>query len=235
MNKTQLMGRLTRDPEVRYTQGEKPLCIARYTLAVDRRRGRSNNNENNTDFIPCVVFGRSAEFTEKYLKKGMKIAVSGRIQTGSYTNDEGKKVFTVEVVVEDQEFAESKKENGSQQYGNQYGNQYGGAPQGGYNGSQQYGNQYGGVPQNGQQYGNQYGGQQGGAPAPQGGYNGSQQYSNQYGGAPQNGQQYGNAPQNAQSYGTPAPQGGYNGGQQSGAIDGFMNIPGGIDNDLPFA
>ena len=113
MNKTQLMGRLTRDPEVRYTQGEKPLCIARYTLAVDRRRGRSNNNENNTDFIPCVVFGRSAEFTEKYLKKGMKIAVSGRIQTGSYTNDEGKKVFTVEVVVEDQEFAESKKENGS--------------------------------------------------------------------------------------------------------------------------
>ena len=197
MNKTQLMGRLTRDPEVRYTQGEKPLCIARYTLAVDRRRGRSNNNENNTDFIPCVVFGRSAEFTEKYLKKGMKIAVSGRIQTGSYTNDEGKKVFTVEVVVEDQEFAESKKENGSQQYGNQYGNQYGGAPQGGYNGSQQYGNQYGG--------------------------------------APQNGQQYGNAPQNAQSYGTPAPQGGYNGGQQSGAIDGFMNIPGGIDNDLPFA
>ena len=179
MNKTQLMGRLTRDPEVRYTQGEKPLCIARYTLAVDRRRGRSNNNENNTDFIPCVVFGRSAEFTEKYLKKGMKIAVSGRIQTGSYTNDEGKKVFTVEVVVEDQEFAESKKENGSQQYGNQYGNQYGGAPQ--------------------------------------------------------NGQQYGNAPQNAQSYGTPAPQGGYNGGQQSGAIDGFMNIPGGIDNDLPFA
>ena len=131
MNKTQLMGRLTRDPEVRYTQGEKPLCIARYTLAVDRRRGRSNNNENNTDFIPCVVFGRSAEFTEKYLKKGMKIAVSGRIQTGSYTNDEGKKVFTVEVVVEDQEFAESKKENGSQQYGNQYGNQYGGAPQGG--------------------------------------------------------------------------------------------------------
>ena len=207
MNKTQLMGRLTRDPEVRYTQGEKPLCIARYTLAVDRRRGRSNNNENNTDFIPCVVFGRSAEFTEKYLKKGMKIAVSGRIQTGSYTNDEGKKVFTVEVVVEDQEFAESKKENGSQQYGNQYGNQYGGAPQGGYNGSQQYSNQYGGAPQNGQQYGN----------------------------APQNGQQYGNAPQNAQSYGTPAPQGGYNGGQQSGAIDGFMNIPGGIDNDLPFA
>ena len=129
--------------------------------------------------------------------------------------------------------------------GQQYGSQYGGTPQGGYNGGQQYGNQYGGAPQNSQQYGNQYGGQQGGAPAPQGGYNGSQQYSNQYGGAPQNGQQYGNAPQNgqqygnapqnAQSYGTPAPQGGYNGGQQSGAIDGFMNIPGGIDNDLPFA
>lgn len=106
MNKVVLMGRLTRDPEVRWTQGEKPLCLAKYTLAVDRRFKREG--EASADFINCTAFGKSAEFTEKYLRKGIKIAVSGRIQTGSYTNKEGQKVYTTEVVVEEQEFAESK-------------------------------------------------------------------------------------------------------------------------------
>ena len=106
MNKVILMGRLTRDPEVRYSAGENALAIARYTLAVDRRFRR--DGEATADFISCVVFGRGAEFAEKYLRQGIKIAVSGRIQTGSYTNREGQKVYTTEVVVEDQEFAESK-------------------------------------------------------------------------------------------------------------------------------
>ena len=109
MNKVILMGRLTRDPEVRYSQGENPLAIARYTLAVDRRQSRSNGgDEQSADFINCVAFGRSGEFAEKYLHKGTKIAVTGRIQTGSYTNKEGVKVYTTEVVVEEHEFAESK-------------------------------------------------------------------------------------------------------------------------------
>ena len=89
MNKVILMGRLTRDPDIRYTQGDNSMCIARYTLAVDRRFNRNNNDGNSADFIPCVVFGRSAEFTEKYLKKGTKMAIVGRIQTGSYTNKDG--------------------------------------------------------------------------------------------------------------------------------------------------
>ena len=106
MNKVVLMGRLTRDPDVRYSQGETPLAIARYTLAVDRRFKR--NGEQDADFINCVAFGRTAEFAEKYFKQGTKIAVSGRIQTGSYTNRDGVKVYTTEVVIEEQEFAESK-------------------------------------------------------------------------------------------------------------------------------
>lgn len=106
MNKVILMGRLTRDPEVRYSAGDNSMAIARYTLAVDRRVRR--DGENNADFIGCVAFGRSAEFAEKYLRKGTKIAVTGRIQTGSYTNRDGQKVYTTDVVVEDQEFAESK-------------------------------------------------------------------------------------------------------------------------------
>ena len=107
MNKVILMGRLTRDPEVRYSQGESATAIARYTLAVDRRFNR-NNDENSADFIGCVAFGRSAEFAERYLRKGTKVVVTGRIQTGSYTNKDGVKVYTTDVVVEDQEFAESK-------------------------------------------------------------------------------------------------------------------------------
>lgn len=112
MNKVVLMGRLTRDPDVRYTNSQSgdQLAIARYTLAVDRRFQRRNggDDQETADFISCVVFGRGAEFAEKYLKKGTKIAVSGRIQTGSYTNKDGQKVYTTEVVIDDQEFAESK-------------------------------------------------------------------------------------------------------------------------------
>ena len=108
MNKAILMGRLTRDPDIRYTQGDNPMCIARYTLAVDRRFNRNNDDGNNADFIPCICFGKSAEFVEKYLLKGTKMAVTGRIQTGSYTNRDGVKVYTTEVVIEEQEFAESK-------------------------------------------------------------------------------------------------------------------------------
>ena len=108
MNKVILMGRLTRDPEVRYSQGENSTAIARYTLAVDRRFSRNSSDGQTADFISCVAFGRSGEFAEKYLRKGTKIALTGRIQTGSYVNREGVKVYTTEVVVEDQEFAESK-------------------------------------------------------------------------------------------------------------------------------
>lgn len=107
MNKVILMGRLTRDPEVRYTQGDNSLAISRYTLAVDRRFNR-NQDDQTADFINCVAFGRNAEFSEKYLRKGTKIVVEGRIQTGSYTNKDGQKVYTTEVVVESSEFAESK-------------------------------------------------------------------------------------------------------------------------------
>ena len=109
MNRVILMGRLTRDPEVRYSQGERTMAIARYTLAVDRRgRRNQDGNEQTADFINCVSFGRTAEFAEKYFRQGLKIIVSGRIQTGSYTNRDGQKVYTTEVVVEEQEFAESK-------------------------------------------------------------------------------------------------------------------------------
>ena len=182
MNKAILMGRLTRDPEIRYTQGDNPMCIARYTLAVDRRFSRSAGNDgNNADFIPCVCFGKTAEFVEKYLKKGTKMAVTGRIQTGSYTNRDGVKVYTTEVVVEDQEFAESKNASGNSNFG---GN-------GGYNGGGN--NNYGG--------GNS-------------GYNG------------------GNSSYDSSRRTEQAPA--QNAGS-SDSLDGFMNIPDGIDEELPFA
>lgn len=107
MNKVVLMGRLTRNPDVRYSQGEKATCVARYTLAVNRRFRR--DGEQDADFINCVAFGRQGEFAEKYMKQGTKIVISGRIQTGSYTNRDGVKVYTTDVVIEEQEFAESKK------------------------------------------------------------------------------------------------------------------------------
>lgn len=108
MNKVILMGRLVRDPEVRYAQGETPLAIARFTLAVDRRFHR-DGNENSADFISCISFGKTAEIADRYFHQGTKITICGRIQTGSYTNKDGKKVYTTEVVVEEQEFAESKR------------------------------------------------------------------------------------------------------------------------------
>lgn len=105
MNKVILHGRLTRDPEVRYAQNNEATIIARYTIAVDRRNGK-----DETDFISCVAFGKSAEFAYKYMKKGMEFVVSGRIQTGSYTNKDGQKVYTTDVVVEAQEFCGTKSE-----------------------------------------------------------------------------------------------------------------------------
>mgnify|MGYP001133098791 CR=1 FL=1 len=106
MNKVILMGRLTRDPEVRYSAGENALAIARYTLAVDRRFRR--DGEATADFISCVSFGRTAEFAEKYFRQGMRVLVSGRLQTGSYVNKDGQRVYTTEVILDDQEFADSK-------------------------------------------------------------------------------------------------------------------------------
>lgn len=107
MNKVILMGRLTRDPEVRYSQGENAMAVARYALAVDRKYNR-NNDEQSADFINCVAFGRNGEFAEKYLRKGIKIVVVGHIQTGSYTNKDGIRVYTTDVIVDEHEFAESK-------------------------------------------------------------------------------------------------------------------------------
>lgn len=169
MNKAILMGRLTRDPEVRYTQGDNSMCIARYTLAVDRRFAKrgSGDGGDSADFIPCVAFGKSGEFAEKYFRKGIKIAVTGRIQTGSYTNRDGVKVYTTEVVVEDQEFAESKNSTGSS--GNS-GSNYNTGSQGSYGGGRS-------------------GGQDGHSAR----------------------------------------------GNAGDPLDGFMNIPDGIDEELPFA
>lgn len=106
MNRVILMGRLTKNPDVRYTSGEKPMAVARYTLAVDRKFKR--DGEQTADFISCVAFGKQAQFAENYLHQGMKMVISGHIQTGSYTNRDGQKVYTTDVVVEEHEFAESK-------------------------------------------------------------------------------------------------------------------------------
>ena len=152
MNKVILMGRLTRDPDVRYSQGDSPMAIARYTLAVDRRF-RRDNDQQTADFISCVAFGRNGEFAEKYLHQGTKIVAEGRIQTGSYTNKDGQRVYTTDVVAENVEFAESKNASA--------GNNDGGYQNAGFGGGNN-------------------------APAP------------------------------------------------SGAGDGFMNIPDGIDEELPF-
>lgn len=107
MNKVILLGRLTRDPEVRYTQGNEPMAVARYSLAVDRQ-GKKDENKQNADFISCVAFGKRGEFAEKYLHKGTKIAVCGRLQTGSYTAQDGTKRYTTDVVVDEHYFCESK-------------------------------------------------------------------------------------------------------------------------------
>ena len=202
MNKVILMGRLTRDPEVRYSAGENALAIARYTLAVDRRFRR--DGEATADFISCVSFGRTAEFAEKYFRQGLKIIVSGRIQTGSYTNRDGQKVYTTEVVVEEQEFAEGK--NSSQQGAGQQ-------PPQNYGGQQNAPQQS--VPQQSQPQG--YG--------QQGGYNVPQQS------APKSQPQgYGQQSVPQQN----APQQNYVGGSFGMGDDGFMNIPEGLDDELPF-
>ena len=113
MNKVIEIGRLTKEPEIRYSQGASSTCVARYTLAVDRKF--KQEGQPNADFINCIAFGKLGEFAEKYLHKGTKIAVVGRIQTGSYKNKDGNTVYTTDVVVEEQEFCESKSSNQSQQ------------------------------------------------------------------------------------------------------------------------
>lgn len=112
------MGRLTRDPDVRYSNSQTGdnMCVARFTLAVDRRFVKKGGNEQTADFISCVAFGKQGEFVEKYLKQGTKIAAVGRIQTGSYTNKDGQKIYTTDVIVEEMEFAESKKNNTTDEY-----------------------------------------------------------------------------------------------------------------------
>ena len=168
MNKVILLGRLTKDPEVRQSQGAEPVTIARYTLAVNRR-GRKQEGQQEADFISCVAFGKAGEFAEKYLHKGTKICVSGHIQTGSYTRQDGTKVYTTDVVIEEQEFAESKGDSGRADMDDQMAAQYSG------------------------------------------------QGSQQAAGRP--GQQDGTGQQ---------------GSWEQSAMDGFLNIPDGIDEELPF-
>lgn len=167
MNKVVLMGRLTKEPDVRQSQGAEPVTIARYTLAVDRRGKKQEGQQ--ADFISCVAFGKAGEFAEKYLHKGTKICVSGRIQTGSYTRQDGTKVYNTDVVIEDQEFAESKTDSGRAAMDDQMAAQYGGQ------GSQQAAGRTG---------------QQDGA--------------------------------------------GQQGSWEQSVMDGFLNIPEGIDEELPF-
>ena len=209
MNSVILMGRLVRDPNISYTTGQngEQNCVARYTLAVDRRR--SANGESSADFISCVTF------VEKYLHQGTKILIHGRIQTGSYTNRDGNRVYTTDVVVHEHEFCESRRENGQQ--GNGYNQNYqtpnynspsGSQPSGSYNGNVQ-GNRST-VPA-----GDGYNGNTSGYPAGNGGYGNTQ------GG--------GYAPSSG-SYGAPT-------GVMSSPLGDdprFMNIPDGIDEELPF-
>lgn len=118
MNKVILMGRLTRDAEIRYSQGETASAVARFTIAVDRRvRRDSANGDQTADFISCVAFGRTAEFLERFGRKGTKFVLEGRIQTGSYTNKDGQRVYTTDVVAENVEFAESKSAGGGDSFG----------------------------------------------------------------------------------------------------------------------
>ena len=130
MNKVILMGRLTRDPEVRYSQGASQTAVARFSIAVDRRFGK-REGEPDADFFNCTAFGKTAEFVERYLHKGTKIALSGRIQNDNYTNKEGQMVYSVRIIVDDVEFAESKNASGGNAGG--YGNG-GGYNNGGYAG-----------------------------------------------------------------------------------------------------
>ena len=125
MNYVVLMGRLTQDPELRYSQGEEPIAVASYVLAVGRRGRKEEQGRQTADFLRCIAFGRGAEFADKYFQKGQRVLISGRIQTGSYTNREGQKVYTTDIVVDNQEFADSKgvggEGNGNYQTGNSQG------------------------------------------------------------------------------------------------------------------
>lgn len=125
MNYVVLMGRLTQDPELRYSQGEEPIAVASYVLAVDRRGRKEEQGRQTADFLRCIAFGRGAEFADKYFRKGQRVLVSGRIQTGSYTNREGQKVYTTDIVVDNQEFADSKGAGGEGQGNYQTGNSQG--------------------------------------------------------------------------------------------------------------
>lgn len=187
MNKVVLVGRLTKDPEIRYTQGEGSICIASFRVAVDRRYSRQNQDGGQTaDFISCVAFRQTGEFIEKYFRKGMKIGLSGRIQSREYTNREGNKVYVTEVLAEEVEFVESKNASGGNS--NNGGGNYGGYGNGGnYSGSGSYGSG--------------------------GNYSGSGNGS------------YNSAPAQNSQGSAPA----------ADALDGFMNIPDGIDEELPFS
>ena len=206
MNNVTLMGRLTRDPDVRYTNGENSTCIARYTLAVDRRVRAGQ--ERQADFISCVAFGKSGEFAEKYLRKGTKIVLTGHIQTGSYTNKDGQKIFTTDVVADNQEFAESRNTAGAA------------------NGAAPGARAAAPAPAAQQTAAAAY--QQASAAAyqqaPQAGY----QQTPQAGYVPLTGGNGGYAQPQGNVYRQSAPQ------PQQGMLDGFMNIPAGIDEELPF-
>lgn len=204
MNKVVLIGRLTKDPDVRYTQGQQgDSAVARFTVAVDRRRAPGPDGDRQADFISCVAFGKSAEFMQKYFTKGMKICITGRIQTGSYVNKDNVKVYTTDVVAEDIEFVESKAaQQSGQGFGGQGWQQPSYQPQGGY-GQYQANPQQGGWQQ--PSYGSQYQGQQ---PQSQ---SGSQQGGWQMGGFSQ----------------TPA-------ADDSDVGRGFMNADGFDDDTLPF-
>ena len=215
MNKVILMGRLTDEPEIRYSQGQQPLCIARYTLAVDEARANQDGTRD-TNFIRCVAFGRSGEFAERYMHKGRRYLVEGRWKTGSYTNQQNQKVYTNECYVDHQEFADSKDDNGGGQqsgYGG-YGQQgYGGPPQGSYHG--------GGYGQYGQNSG--------------GGYRSTQASSGQ----PQQNPGYQQPPQQQPRYDQQelplgdGQQPAWN--NQQAANEGFMSIPDSVEDEgLPF-
>lgn len=231
MNVTILQGRLTRDPDIRYTQGANPFAVARYTLAVDRPKRQ--NGEQGTDFISCVAFGGRAEFAEKYLKQGTKITIRGHIQTGSYTNRDGNKVYTTDVVVDEHDFCESR--NASQGYSN--------TPA--YNGQQNYQNQ-GNYGNPAQRNTNRQGNGQPGA------YSDPRAYQNQS--VPSAPRPMPSAPGPMPPAPAPTPSmGAQNGGftpntgrsnntgtsglgyhQDPTFGEGFMNIPDGIEEELPF-
>ena len=241
MNKVILIGRLTREPKISRSQNsEKTKTIARYTLAVNR--SQKQDGENNADFINCVAFDRRAEFVEKYLHQGSKIAIVGKIQTGSYTNNEGQKIFTTEIIINECEFAENKKEKEQGAFQNPEDT----SSQGGYaQGNGQNPNQQGGYAQGNGQNPNPQGGYNpnGQNPNPQGGYNQNGQNPNPQGGYAQGNRQNPNQPggYNQGNGQNPNPQSGYNQGngqnpnqQQVSQNTSMQQVPG-FGNPMPGA